>query len=242
MKISNFFLFLLLILASLPGKAQSSKGWSSYDRRQPTHRTRIIYEYKPDTAKKIVARFNFTGIGDPYDENASVGGEYKFAPNWSAGSDVAYIFNSVYVKDAKKTRGYIVRPFIRFYPDTWRNGFLEVQFHYKYASYQLADWMGRDVTNGVPAYEEYTTFQYKKKAWGFHLNAGSSTKITPDNKLRLEFYIGLGIRYKKQYTDNGIFTPKNVTFSGLYNPHYTTVVLPIGLRLVYDLKTLSANH
>jgi len=234
---TNCFLFLLLILACQPGKAQSSKR-SSYDHRKPTRKARIIYEDPPDTANRIMARFNFTGMLDPYDENASLGGEYKFAAGWSVGGDVAYIFNSTYVPNVKKTTGYIVRPFIRLYPDTWRRGFIEVQLHYKHASYQLTDWVGKDITNGVPAYEEFTTFYYKKKAWGFHFNAGSWTNLTANNKLRLEVFIGLGMRFKKQYTDNALYTPQKAAFMELYNPHYTTVVLPMGMRLVYDLKTL----
>jgi hypothetical protein len=237
---TNCFLILILILASQPGKAQSSKG-SSYDHHKPMRRTHVFAD-EPDTARRIVARFNFTGMLDPYDENASVGGEYKFAAGWSAGGDVAYIFNSAYVPDLKKTNGYIVRPFIRFYPDTWRRGFIEVQLHYKYASYQLTDWVGKDVTNGVPAYEEFTTFEYKKKAWGFHFNAGSWTNLSANNKLRLEFFIGLGMRFKKQYTDNALYTPRKAAFMELYNPRYNTVVLPMGIRLVYDLKSFPGAH
>lgn len=224
----------------MPGKAQSSKGWS-YEHRQTHARTRMVYEDEPDTAIKIVGRFNFTGLADPYDENASIGAEYKFAPRWSAGSDVAYIFNSQYISNAKKSNGFIVRPFVRFYPNITRRGFLEVQVHYKYASYQVTDWLGKDVIEGIPAYEQYTTFQYIKKACDFHLIAGSSTNLTPDKKLRLEFYIGLGVRYKKQYVDNGFYTPKKGAFLELYNPQRTTAVLPMGMRLVYDLKSLSGT-
>lgn len=185
----------------------------------------------------MVARFNFTGLADPYDENASLGAEYKFAPHWSAGSDVAYIFSSEYLPDGKKANGFIVRPFLRFYPHVERRGYFEVQLHYKYASYQLTDWLGKDVVNGVPSYEEYSTFHFIKKAMGIHLNAGTSANLTRDKKLRLEFYIGLGVRFKKQYADKGAFLREKGLFPELYQPHYATVVVPMGMRLVYDLKT-----
>ena len=111
------------------------------------------YVQEADTIKKVTVRFNFLGIADPYDENASFGGEFKFASQWSAGTDLGYIFSSKYISDAQKSSGYILRPFIRFYPDK-RRGFLEVQLHYKCASYQITDWLGKDVNNGQAAYEE----------------------------------------------------------------------------------------
>jgi len=198
------------------------------------------FRQEPDTAKKVTLRFNFLGIGDPYDENASFGGEYKFAPQWSAGTDLAYIFNSKYISNAEKTTGFIIRPFVRFYPNR-RRGFLEVQLHYKYASYQITDWLGKAVTNGQAAYEEYTTFHFRKKAWGLHLIGGSSANLTEDKRLRMEFYFGLGVRYKKQYVISGTYLRQNGALVELYDAHYNTVVLPMGVRLVYNLRIFSPN-
>lgn len=228
MRIRNFFLFLLLMTAAMPANSQIQK--------QANGREHNRFRQEADTAKKVTVRFNFLGVGDPYDENASFGGEYRFAPQWSAGSDGAYIFSSKYISNAEKTSGFILRPFVRYYPNK-RKGFLEVQLHYKYASYQITDWLGKDVNNGQAAYEEYTSFQFRKKAWGVHLIGGSSANLTENKRLRMEFYIGLGVRYKKQYVPHGIYLHQNGTFVELYNPHYNTVVLPIGVRLVYDLKT-----
>ena len=237
MRSKTFFLLFLLILLKQAGKCQSEKGWS-YKSGQSSERRYINREDEIDTAQKITGRFNFMGLGDPYDENASLGGEYKFDAHWSAGSDVGYIFNSEYLSDSKRTQGFMVRPFIRFYPNIERRGYYEVQVHYKYVSYELTDWLGKDVVDGIPSYEEYTTFHFIKKAWGFHVNAGSSANLSRNKSLRIEYYIGLGVRFKKQYANKGTYSRQKGFFIELYNPQYTMVVLPMGMRLVYDLKSL----
>lgn len=238
MRIKTVLLFFIAVIACKDGSTQSSEDlWhkSSYSNQSVSS----VDEDGIDFAKKITARFNFIGLTDPYDENASLGAEYKFAPQWSAGSDVAYIFSSEYLSDSKGTNGFIVRPFFRFYPDVEKRLFLEMQLHYKYASYRLKDWLGKDVVEGIPSYEELTTFHFIKKALGIHFNAGTSANLTRDKKLRLELYIGLGVRHKKQYADKGTYIREKGWFVDLYQPDYTTVVMPMGFRLVYDLKSLS---
>jgi hypothetical protein len=116
-----------------------------------------------------------------------------------------------------------------------------VQLHYKYAAYQITDWLGKDVNNGQAAYEEYTTFHFRKKVWGLHLIGGGSANLTEDKRLRMEFYLGLGMRYKRQYVINGTYLRPNGAFVELYDAHYNTVVLPMGVRLVYDLRIFSPN-
>lgn len=187
-------------------------------------------------AKKVTARFNFTGVADPYDQNISVGGEYRFNPHWSVGSDVAYIFKSYYLSESKYARGIILRPFIRYYFEKNRNGFLEAVINYKYVSYEITDWIGKEISNGMPAYEEYSTFHFIKKTYGLNFKAGTAANLTRDERLRLEFYAGLGIRFKNQGADIGSYTRRRGLFGGLYDPKYSTVVLPMGMRLVYDIK------
>lgn len=227
--------FLLIIICSI-AEAQSSKGW--YDHSRMTSGRKTHYDDFVDTSKKITGRFNVLGMLDPYDENFSIGAEYKFSPHWSSGADVAYIFNSAYLSDSKHCQGFILRPFIRFYPNTSRRGYFEVELYYKHVAYQLTDWLGKDVVDVIPSYEEYTTFHFIKNAYGVNIKAGSSTNLTKDRRFRLEYYLGLGIRFKKQHADNGSYSPDKETLIGLYRPNYATTVLPVGIRLVYDLKTL----
>lgn len=237
MRIKIVLLFFIAIAACKAGRTQSSKGERNQS-DQSIKRIPISDDKQINFPKKLVARFNITSLADPLDENASLGAEYKFAPKWSAGSDVAYIFSSEYLSDNKRTRGFIVRPFLRFYPNIERRRYVEVQLHYKSASYQLTEWLGKEVVNGVPSYEEYSTFHFIKKALGVHLNAGTSANLSRNKKLRLECYIGLGVRFKKQYSDKGTYLREKGWFPELYQPHYATVVMPMGMRLVYDLKSL----
>ena len=188
------------------------------------------------SVKKIIGRFNFTGLLDGFDQNISIGVEYRFNTQWSTGSDAAYIFRSVYLSESKNVNGVILRPFIRYYLSKNGSGFVEAEIHYKYVTYQLTDWIGREVTNGVPAYEEYTTLIFHKRAFGLNIKVGDNVNLTRDKKFRLEPYIGLGIRFKKQGVDNGVYGRNRRSFGAIYDPEYSTIVLPLGMRLVYDIK------
>jgi len=186
--------------------------------------------------KGITARFNFTGLLDGFDQNISIGGEYRFADHWSAGSDVAYIFASGYLGESKSSHGLILRPFIRYYPENGRYGFFEAGLHYKYVSYKITDWIEKDVVNGVPSYQEYSTFHYLKNVYEINLKAGTAANLSRNKKFRIEFYGGLGVRFKTQKSDNGSYSRTRGWLGSLYNPRYSTLVIPIGMRLVYDLK------
>lgn len=194
-----------------------------------------LKNYFPE--KKIVIRFNFIGLLDPYDENISMGAEYRFNAHWSTGSDVAYIFNSIYLSESKKVNGFIFRPFIRYYPENHKKSFFEAEIHYKNVAYQITDWIGRDADNGVPAYEEYATFNYNKNVYGLHFKAGTQANLSRNKKLRLEVHLGLGIRYKKQGVNAGIYLrPRDLLFPDIYSPEYSIIVVPAGMRLLYDIK------
>ncbi|MGN6530814.1 MAG: hypothetical protein ACTHK0_03555 [Ginsengibacter sp.] len=101
----------------------------------------------------ITARLNFTGLLDGYDQNISVGAENRFSEHWSTGSDVAYIFNSGYLSESHSSSGFILRPFVRYYPENGRYGFFEAGFHYKHVAYKITDWVGKDDVNGQPSYQ-----------------------------------------------------------------------------------------
>jgi hypothetical protein len=186
--------------------------------------------------KALIARFNFTGLLDAYDENITIGAEYRFSEHWSTGSDVAYIFNSAYLSESHSSSGFIVRPFIRYYPENGRYGFFEAGFHYKHVSYKINDWIGKDVVNGQPAYEEYSAFHFIKNVYDFNLKAGTATDLSRNKKLRLEFYGGVGIRFKNQHSKEGSYTRTRGLLASLYNPHYSTLVVPMGMRIVYEIK------
>lgn len=188
------------------------------------------------SGKGLTARFNYTGIIDPFDQNLSFGGEYKLNEHWSTGLDLAWVFTSAYLSESKHVNGLIARPFVRYYPWGNKKGFFEAVVHYKYVSYRITDWVGKDVTNGVPAYEEYTNFHFNKNAFGLHLNAGTSANLSRDKRLKMEFYLGLGMRFKTQGADIGEYDRRWRGFGKLYDPNFSGIVLPMGARLVYDIK------
>lgn len=187
------------------------------------------------SSRTVTGRFNFMGFMDYYDVNFSIGAEYRLKPNLSVGSDIAYIYQSAYLYESKNSKGFIFRPFLRIYTGKDRRGFFETELHYKFVSYKITDWIARDVTNGVPAYEEYTTFHFRKNVFGVNIKTGTQANLSKDKRFRLEFYVGLGIRFKNQGTDEGSYIRQRGFFVDLYRPHYSSVTFPAGARLLYDI-------
>ncbi len=192
---------------------------------------------KKDPSEKWYVRLNFPGLLDGLDQNFSTGLEYRFAPRWSTGSDIAWIFYSKYFTETQSANGIIIRPFIRYYVHQQRRqrSFIEAELHYKFASYEIQDWLGREPVNGVPSYEEFTTFHYNKNVFGIHLKAGNQTYLTRDDKLRMEFNYGVGVRWKWQGVKNGVYN-RTSSFGELFDSRVSTGVLLFSFRLVYAIK------
>lgn len=183
--------------------------------------------------KEFSGRLNFLGLLDGLDQNVSIGGEYLFNPHWSAGLDIGYIFSSEYLSENRQGSGVIIRPFVRYYPGDSRIFFWQGEIHYKYVRYKLTDWLGKDMVNGFPSYEELTTFNYIKKVYGFHIKAGRSYNLSTNKKLKLELYIGLGYRWKNQGSEEGSYFRSRTFMSNIYEPRFNSLVVPMGARLVY---------
>lgn len=183
-------------------------------------------------------RMNITGLIDPMETNISGGIEYRFNDSWSVSCDAGWIFHSTYFENIKSTSGIIFRPSARGYFQKSRRTFAELQFHYKNVTYKIEDWLGRGCINGIPAYEEFTTFRYRKKVAGLNLNFGYQGRISRNNKLWFDVYLGVGARKKWDkvvkeegscYENNGPFTFTNSNFWG--DDLYPS--LPMGFRLLY---------
>lgn len=221
MRIKSFIPIFLLITC-LNASGQTSDATSSVQNREK---------------REITARFNFIGLLDPYDENLSFGAEYKFMTHWSTGMDIAYIFRSDYLPKSKLSQGYNLSPFIRYYyPRANGKTFLEAALRYKHVSYQLEGWVGKDIVDGLPSYEEYSTFHYLKNVYEINFKTGTTENLTRDKRLACEFYLGLGLRIKKQGSDNGSYYPDRNWLIRLYDPRYTTLTIPLGARLIYKMK------
>ena len=186
---------------------------------------------------EILGRFNVLGLLHPSDQNFSVGVEIRFNQQWSAGTDAGYIFYSNYLLQANRTSGFIVRPFIRHYYKESRRSFVEAELHYKMANYKLEDWVGREVVNGVPAYEELTKFTFRKQAFGLHVKFGKVNPLTKNKKLFIEYYLGMGIRWKWNKSMDGEYRLQEGIFSGYKtDPEFTGLAVPMGVRLLFKIK------
>ena len=200
----------------------------------------IAWSQRSDTVAnqyKAAFRFNFTGLLDPIDNNISVGGEYCFNPHVSATLDVAFIEVSSYFNDLTRTSGYILRPSFRYYPGLRHKAFIEGVLFYKHVNYHISDWLGRACVNGVPVYEENTSFVYGKRVSGINFQAGIQESLSRNKRLRMEAYLGVGVRQRKQdvireenscYNQQlGIIDINGISGSAVLSS------LPWGLRLIY---------
>jgi hypothetical protein len=181
-------------------------------------------------------RFNFLGLLDPFDNNLTVGMEQPLSNHFSVALDAGWIFYSNYFSNAKSSNGILLRPSIRWYPRVEGRGFLETELHYKMVSYRLEDWIGRDCDNEVPAFDEYTTFSYRKRSYGFNLRGGVKSALDREKKFWLEFSGGLGIRWRNQ----GLHNEPNSCYNRVgtfFNPNGSNVIsgMPLTIRALYRL-------
>ena len=151
-----------------------------------------------DTTYRISLRANPLGLVDPFDSNISFGAEYAVTERISVAADISYIFFSQYLSEIKRTGGIIIRPGIRYYTSDKRNWFVEAVVFYKHAAYTMEGWLGKDCINNIPVYDQYQQYTFRKRVLGFNFQAGVQAPLNKDHSLRLEFYIGLGIREKWQ--------------------------------------------
>jgi len=184
-------------------------------------------------------RINPTGLLDFVETNFSLGYEYHLTHNWSIAADATWIFYSKYFSHTKHANGFIFRPAIRRYTGPLKTGFLEAELHYKYVVSTIQDWLGRNCVGGVSAYEEFTKFDYLRKVIGFHLKVGHAAKLSKDNKFWFEYYIGLGARwtFRKVINEpNSCYIYASGPFSDAIENARTTIALPCGFRLLYNLR------
>lgn len=186
--------------------------------------------------EKLFVRFNFLGLADGFDQNFSSGIEYRFNPGWSTGGDIGWIFFSKYLSESKVSNGFILRPFIRYYPKKTGNGFLEVELHYKYVVYKIEDWVGRDPVNGVPSYQEFAMFDYDKNVFDIHCKGGTRVDITNNRRLKAEFIFAMGVRWKWQGARGIVYARNRGILRDIYNPKFVGVVMPATIRLTYAIK------
>jgi hypothetical protein len=202
------------------------------------------WKISPRDTGKIYLRFSPLGLMDFLDGNFTVGGEYRFNSTWSATMDAGIIFYSQYMRNCEKVTGMLLRPGIRKYTGRTRDNFVDLQFHYKRVMYHVNDWIERGVVDDASAYEQFTTFRYRKQVFGIHLMWGNKQYLTKDRRLFLEIAAGFGIHYKITGPVGEVNSRFEDPFALVVNrnnnlkPVARAVVpaLPITLRVVYRLK------
>lgn len=151
-------------------------------------------------AKDKLIRINVSGLLDPIETNFSGGLEYRLKDNVAISLDAGYIFyNNYYQQRNGNSSGFLLRPAIRYYTDDAKRFYIEAEFHFKKVTTKLTDWLGKDCVNDVRTYEEFTSFKIRKNVLGVNLKIGYQVKLSKNDKLWLEPYFGLGIRYKKEF-------------------------------------------
>lgn len=190
----------------------------------------------------LAGRFNATGLVDVLDMNLTLGAEKRLGNNLSLAIDAGWIFFSRRYDDIKGTNGLLLRPSVRIYPGK-SQFYVEGEFHFKHVTYRIEDWLGRETVNGVPAYEQLSTFRLKKNVIGPHIKLGRQIAVFKNPNLMLDIYLGVGVhfrRYKLAGQPNGSFYNFRNDFSRIViGETQQQFALPAGVRLIYKLDQIN---
>lgn len=216
-----YFCCLLLLLVVLAGRGQST----------------IRRELRADTGT-LYFRFSPLGMIDMFDGNVTLGSEYRLNDTWAITLDAGAVLYSAYLPHTKKTTGFLLRPGIRLYPTRWKDFFIDLQVHYKNVTYQVKDWLEKEVVANVASYEEYKVFKYRKQVIGGNISAGVRNYFTNNRRFYIEGYLGIGIHYKEE----GIRHEPNSRYDRglrMFNDREGKSVLPAvpaGVRIIYLMR------
>ncbi len=195
----------------------------------------VAMKYKDEWA----IRFSPLGLVDVFDGNVTAGTAYTLNDRWTISADVSYIFYSEYIQRKLGVSGYIFKPGIRYYLSERRRFFVESAPFYKRVGYKINDWLNKGYLNGVPAYQELTTFKFRKQVVGLNIQAGVQKSLMRNNMLRLEIYFGINVRYKWQDVKNdpmAFYRPNDLFNDIFYASRAFSAGIPQGLRVVYVIR------
>jgi hypothetical protein len=217
----RYILFFLFALLSATGSQAQHK---------------IKRALKEDTGK-LYLRFNPLGPLDAWDGNITPGVEYRFNDTWAATLDAGAILYSAYFGHTKATSGFLLRPGMRVYPGRSKDFFIDMQFHYKDVTYNIKNWLEKDVVANVASYEEHKLFKYKKQVMGGRIMIGIRNYFTGNARFYMEVYAGLGIQYKEEGLHNEPGSRFNRRWRILNeNAKQVLPSFPLGLRFIYLIK------
>lgn len=201
-KLSGILLVLCVFNQSLVLHAQINNGKDSGNAQAVAVKKTPTYVENGD----LQFRWSPLGLINVFDLNLTLGAEYSYATNKSLILDAGYIMASIYgnVNDElQPATGYIVKAAHRWYYGTRRKPtFLETEAGFKNARYKSGNqWVGRGVVGGIPAYEELMQVTSRKDVFTFGVRMGKGFTFGATSPMGMEFWWGLGIRYRHYYPD-----------------------------------------
>jgi hypothetical protein len=108
------------------------------------------------------------------------------------------------------------------------------QLFYKQIAYKLYDWLGKDCVDDIPTYEQLQAFTYRKKTISVNFIAGRFYQLS--DRLLLEVYGGLGVKFKNQVTaeQNSCYrSSERGIFQSKFQEQITLPNFPAGFKLAY---------
>ncbi len=194
-------------------------------------------------AKSWTFRCNVSNFIDVIEPNINFGAEYRVTDNFSIAADVGYIYyNTLFeTKNNPFVKGIVFKPAARYYTTTNKRLFLEAELLYKNVHHNVKDWVGKNCVNNIPAYEEFKQILLIKNVYGFQAKIGRIGKLSKDDKFSIEYYFGLGLRYKKYKVINEPNSCYSLTRLNIIdlnsNPSEWALLpsMPLGFRLTYRL-------
>jgi hypothetical protein len=181
-------------------------------------------------------RFNAVNLADVSEPNISFGVERRFFDKVSLAFDAGYIFYSQQFHSMEVHRDLFLRTAARYFPFN-KTLYLEGEVHYKQHTHHLHDWVGHDVVEGVPSYEEYKNSGYARQVGGLHLKVGRLIPVS--KRIWLDMYAGIGYHLRKYFIVDDPDYVYNITFefTSITTPQKDHLpAFPMGCRILYKLR------
>lgn len=155
-------------------------------------------------------------------------------------TEAGYIFSSSYIEsmDNPSTNGsgFIIRPSVKWFHGITQKFYVQPQVFFKQFTHAGEDWIGKNAVNGVPAYEQYQQFRYRRNIWGINFIGGFAFPLGPKGKTFMDAYCGLGVRYKKSIVvgePRSIYREPSFSFFANGIDQGWLPSFPAGLRFCY---------
>ncbi len=193
---------------------------------------------------QLTARLNPIALFNPAEGSILAGIEKRVKRRVTVGGDVGYIFwslNTTSFQGTNTIQGLILRPSIRYYTSDAIHFYVEAVFHYKMINNKQNDWVGMSCVNRVPTYFEFKQYNVRSNTAGMSANFGFCENIFKSKKLYIEFYGGIGVRYRNvRVADDPRACIHSSVNESPFDPLRTgTSILPFvpaGLRIGYVIK------